>query len=80
MIEVSLGAQGRLVIPSVLRRALNLQPGDTLIARLDDDRLVLEKAETVKRRLRARFADLRGKASLADELVAERRAEAEREP
>ena len=32
-VEVSVGRQGRLVIPAVLRRSLGLGEGDTLLAR-----------------------------------------------
>ncbi|MGB5774161.1 MAG: AbrB/MazE/SpoVT family DNA-binding domain-containing protein, partial [Sedimenticolaceae bacterium] len=35
--EVQLGPQGRLVIPAHLRRALDLKPGDRLIARKEGD-------------------------------------------
>ncbi len=77
--EVQLGAQGRLVIPAKLRKALGLKPGDRLIARQEDDRLVLEKAGAVERRLRALFAHIPPDVSLADELIAERREEARRE-
>ena len=75
-VEVQLGPQGRVVIPAPLRRLLGLETGDTLVARLEDGRLVLEKRETIKRRLKARFARL---PSLATELLAERREEAKRE-
>jgi len=71
--EVQLGAQGRLVIPASFRKALGFESGDTLIARLDEDRLVLEKAETIKQRLKARFATVPKDVSLAGELLAERR-------
>ena len=74
--EVRLGEQGRLVIPAALRKSLGFQPGYKLIARLEDGRLVLEKQETVQRRLKARFSHLRKDTSLADELIAERREEA----
>lgn len=77
--EVRLGPQGRVVIPAALRRALGFEPGDTLLARLEDGRLVLEKPETIKRRLKARFAHIGPGTSLADELLAERREEARRE-
>ena len=40
---------------------------------------MLEKQETVKRRLKARFAHVSKDRSLADELIAERREEAIRE-
>ncbi len=74
--EVRLGVQGRLVIPAALRKSLGFEPGDTLIARIEDGRLVLEKLDTVQRRLKARFSHLGKDTSLADELMAERREEA----
>ena len=56
--EVQLGPQGRLVIPAQLRRLLGFKPGDRLVARLEDGRLILEKRETIRRRLQDRFARL----------------------
>jgi AbrB family looped-hinge helix DNA binding protein len=76
--DVRLGAQGRLVVPASIRRALGFAPGDSLVARAENGRLVVEKVEAVEGRVRARFAGLRGR-SLADELIAERRAEARRD-
>lgn len=78
-IEVHLGNQGRLVIPVALRRALGFEAGDALIARTEDGRLVLEKPETIKLRLKSRFSQLPKDRSLALELIAERREEAKRE-
>ncbi|MEG4596188.1 AbrB/MazE/SpoVT family DNA-binding domain-containing protein [Microcoleus sp. F8_C2] len=77
--EVHLGPQGRLVIPAPLRGSLGLEAGDLLIVRLEAGRLVLEKPETVKYRLKARFSALPKRLSLADELLAERPEEAKRE-
>ena len=77
--RVAVGPQGRLVVPAELRRELGLVPGDTLIATVEDGRLVLQKRETVLRRLRQRFAHIPAGVSLADELISERRAEARRE-
>jgi AbrB family looped-hinge helix DNA binding protein len=77
--EVRLGPQGRLVIPAQLRRLLGFEPGDRLVARLEDGRLILEKREAIRRRLKDRFARLPAGKSLASELLAERRREAERE-
>lgn len=77
--EVHLGAQGRLVVPARLRRRLGLQPGDALIARSDQGRLVVEKAEVTKQRLKARYARVPENRSLAKELLEERREEAKRE-
>ena len=72
-VEVSLGRQGRLVIPAPLRRALELEEGDRLVARQEDDRLVLEKPDGIKTRLKARFAQVPVERALVDELISERR-------
>jgi len=77
--EVQVGAQGRIVIPAGLRKALKLKTGDRLVARADGERLVLERRETVEKRLRERFRHIPGDVRLAEELVAERRVEAARE-
>lgn len=77
--EVQVGAQGRLVIPAHLRKALNIQPGDRLVARKVGDSLVLERRETIERRLWEMFSHIPKEVSLVDELIAERRAEAKRE-
>jgi AbrB family looped-hinge helix DNA binding protein len=46
-VEVHLGRQGRLVIPAALRQLLGFEEGDTLVAREEAGRLVLEKQEMV---------------------------------
>lgn len=74
--EVQLGAQGRLVIPATLRRALKLSPGDRLAMHQEGDRLVLETRAAIAQRVRRKFADARQPGSLVDELIAQRRAEA----
>jgi len=79
VLEVRLGAQGRVVIPAPLRRALGVDVGDRLLAHLEDDRLVLEKAESIKLRLKGRFSRIGKGVSLAAELIAERREEAKLE-
>lgn len=77
--EVQIGAQGRLVIPASLRKALHLNPGDRLVARQVGDSLVLERREAVIKRLQGLFAHLPGDQSLVDGLIEERRKEAHRE-
>lgn len=78
-LEVNVGRQGRLVIPAALRRSLGLGEGDILIARQEQDRLILEKPDAIKQRLRERFAKVPADRQLVDELLAERRLEAQQE-
>lgn len=77
--EIQLGAQGRLVIPAALRKALKLEPGDRLVARKLGDSLVLERREAIVKRLQGRFSNIPEDVSLVDELIAKRREEAIRE-
>ena len=77
--EIQLGNQGRVVIPAPFRQALGFETGDHLIVRIEQDSLVLEKAETVKKRLKNRFAHVNSSVSLADQLIAERREEAKQD-
>jgi antitoxin component of MazEF toxin-antitoxin module len=67
------------VIPATLRQAWQIQPGETLMARLEDDRLILEKPARIMARVKDRFAALSGQVSLADALIAERHREAAQE-
>ena len=67
------------MIPSEIRRQLEIGPGDFLIAFVEDGRLVLEKRESVLQRLRRRFEHIPAGVSLADELIAQRRNESRRE-
>jgi len=74
---IQVSPQGRIVIPKALRQALGLKPGDTLVAWLEGDRLILRPRQAVEEELWALMRDV--KESLADELIEERRREAERE-
>jgi len=58
---------------------MSLSSGDVLLAAVEGQRLVLEKREAVLERVKRRFSQIPTGVSLADELIAERRAEAERE-
>jgi AbrB family looped-hinge helix DNA binding protein len=75
-IITKVNAQGRIVIPIELRQQLGLVAGSKLIARLEGNRLVLEKPDDVFQRLRSTF---NSSESLVEELIAERRAEAANE-
>jgi AbrB family looped-hinge helix DNA binding protein len=76
---VQVGPQGRIVIPAHIRHALGIHPGEILIARVEDGRLVLETRNQILARLQAMFDHVPREVSLADELIAERREEARRE-
>jgi bifunctional DNA-binding transcriptional regulator/antitoxin component of YhaV-PrlF toxin-antitoxin module len=66
------------VVPAELRRELGFEEGTELAVRSDGRRLILEPRSEVLRRLRRRFSDI-DDVSLADELAADRAAEARRE-
>lgn len=68
---------GRVVIPAEYRRALRLEEGDTLVLQLDDGLLrLMTRAEAIRRAQTLVTRHTGGKASLVDELTADRRAEA----
>ncbi len=75
-LKVRVGPQGRIVIPAALREELGVGPGQELVARVEDGRLVLERREDVVRRLKGRFAHVPAGRVLSEELIAERREEA----
>jgi len=76
---VRLGPQGRLVIPAKVRRAAGIGPGVALVVYTRDGQVIIESRENVERRIRERFAHIPSDVDLADELIADRRAEARRE-
>ena len=78
-VDVSLGRQGRIVIPAQLRRSLGLKEGDRLVARQEANRLVLEKPEQIKQRLKERFSQVPAERRLVKELIGERREESRQE-
>jgi bifunctional DNA-binding transcriptional regulator/antitoxin component of YhaV-PrlF toxin-antitoxin module len=68
------------VIPVELRRELGLEPGETLIARVESRRLVLERGGEILARLRSELREATPSGtSVVDELLAERRRDARRE-
>lgn len=75
---VTVGPQGRIVIPAAIRRALDLEEGATLAVRVDGRRLILETRAEILDRLRKRYADA-GAKGLSRQLIADRREEARRE-
>lgn len=62
-----------------MRRALGIEQGDELAARVEGQRIVLEPRGELLRRMQAELRGTRGERSLVDELIAERRGEVARE-
>jgi len=78
--RIRLGPDGRVVIPSAFREALRLKESDVLIASLEDGELHLLTIPAAIRRARAIVRKFVPEGvSLVDELIADRRREAEEE-
>ena len=77
---VNISAQGRVSIPARIRRELGLDPGTPLVTYVEDGRVVLETREHLIRRIQATAtADRPAGECVVDELIAERRLEAQGE-
>jgi len=76
-----LDKQGRVVVPTEIRRALDLQPGTVLTFTVRDGEAVMSTPLAAARKLQAIFASARRTPGVlaCDQLIAERRAEALRE-
>jgi AbrB family looped-hinge helix DNA binding protein len=78
--KTKIGQSGRIVIPTEYRRRLGLEAGDEVIMHLDDDGLRLyTPAQAVARAQALVRRYVPEGHSLSEELISERRAEAERE-
>jgi AbrB family looped-hinge helix DNA binding protein len=78
--NLTLAANGRVVIPAAMRQALGLHEGARIVARVVDGAIVLEPIEAAVRRAQAMVAPYaRPGVGVVDELIAERRAAAGRE-
>ena len=78
--KAKLNADGRVVIPAAVRRALDLRPGDELIMRVDDGELRLStrrQALARARRMIRRY--IPDDEDLTQSLIDDRRKEAGRE-
>lgn len=79
--RLKIDENGRVTVPAAFRRELGVEPGDELIARVEDGelRLTSHKAALERaRRIIGRYLK-EGEEDLADSLIADRRAEAARE-
>jgi AbrB family looped-hinge helix DNA binding protein len=77
--HVTVGERGRVVLPSAVRRELDLKPGTHMLLSTEKDgSLRLRPYRAVAEQNRGLLRDLPGE-SMVDGLLAERRAEAARE-
>ncbi len=79
-VRVKVGPEGRLLIPAAYRKALGLRAGDTVVLREQDGRVEILTAAQKRDRARGVISRyVSDDVSLADSLIEDRRAEAERE-
>lgn len=76
-LNISLGQNGRIVIPASVRKLLELKEGQRLRLHLEDQKIVLEKTDDVIQKLKNRFSFIQE--SLSEELAQDRRKAAENE-
>ena len=72
-----MGPKGRVVIPAEIRRELDIREGSELVALVEGEAVVLVPRSAIKSRLRSIFAGV--EASMREELIGERRADASRD-
>ena len=78
--SVHVGAKGRVVLPAPIRRALGLEEGAELLARIEGAAVVLEPRRAAIGRLQALVrSSVPATTPLVNDLLAERKAAAERE-
>ena len=82
-IKTKLGKNGRVIIPTAFRQNLRLQTGDDIIIHMEDNLIYFTTPEQALRRLQKKvksYMNATGQNfSLVDELISERRKEAEHE-
>jgi len=76
MISMKMSEGGRVVIPAEIRQAMDLKEGDTVLWELRDGKALLTTRATQLREAQAMVRKfVPAGVSLADELIADRRAE-----
>ena len=78
-VELSVGKQGRIVIPANLRKQLALKPGSQLLAWVEDGRLVMETKSQLWNIVHKACSKIPKEIDLAQELINERREAAQKE-
>lgn len=74
---VKVGPKGRVVLPVEVRRRFGIEEGTELCVVVGEHGVELYTRDELVAKIQSRFADVKG--NLVDELIAERRAEAERD-
>jgi AbrB family looped-hinge helix DNA binding protein len=77
--ELSVGKQGRIVIPANLRQQLAIQPGTQLIAWVEDGRLIMESKQQLWQTVHQACSHIPKESDLAQSLIDERRESARKE-
>lgn len=72
---VKMNAQGRIVVPAELRRALGFEPGEELVLYEADGGLRIDTPAGIVRRVREAFAKIPAERDLVKELLERRRQE-----
>lgn len=78
--RAKLNDEGRLVIPATCRKHLGLQPGQEVLLKMTKEGLLITTFDQALKQFQDEVARLAGPSvSLANEVIAERRAEAAKE-
>lgn len=78
-IELSVGKQGRIVIPASLRQQLAIEPGSQLLVHVEDGRLIMETKKQLWQNIHEACGSIKADRDLAQELIEERREAAKKE-
>lgn len=78
--SISMDPQGRVLIPSSIRKTLGLNPGDKLVVIEDEAGIVIQTPEQLLAHMQRDWQKaIPSSTCLVDELIAERRSEAKKE-
>jgi AbrB family looped-hinge helix DNA binding protein len=78
-VSLRIGKNGRIVIPANLREVLGLSENDPVVATLEGKRIILETEEALLERLYQMVGPAPEGELVSEELIRERREEAQRE-
>jgi AbrB family looped-hinge helix DNA binding protein len=76
---VTVGPQGRIVLPADLRKAMSISVGDRMAVRIEGSQIVLQRQADLLREMQQEFREASGRRNPVDELLEERRRAFERE-